>query len=373
MTIRNTGGVSTLAVIDGIRAVLPEIRHMLPAGVRIKPIFDQSMFVKAALNSVLMGGAMAAGAHGAHDPAVPGQLASHHHHPGGDPAVDHHRGAGDGRGRPDAQHHDARRLRARGRHPGGQRHGGDREHRAPRRAAGAAVGRDRVRCRRSRHADLPLDAVHLHRVRAGVPAARHGQIPVFAAVAVGDRVAARQSRAVLHHGAGAVHVPDARRAARRRRACRQRRRRCRRGGAHRRPRRCARTSADARTPGIRERLPALPRGVPQRRGLDAVAGAHHGAGIHRHHGDLAAAVPAARPRLFPRRRRRADAPARARAAGHAHREHAAVFRPGRGGDPRAGRQRPDQRDPRQHRAALQRHQHRAVAIRPPSGRWTARS
>jgi multidrug efflux pump subunit AcrB len=61
MTIRNTGGVSTLAVIDGIRAVLPEIRHMLPAGVRIKPIFDQSLFVKAALNSVLMGGAMAAG------------------------------------------------------------------------------------------------------------------------------------------------------------------------------------------------------------------------------------------------------------------------------------------------------------------------
>jgi multidrug efflux pump subunit AcrB len=60
MTIRNTGGVSTLAVINGIRAVLPDIRHMLPAGVRIKPIFDQSLFVKAALNSVLMGGAMAA-------------------------------------------------------------------------------------------------------------------------------------------------------------------------------------------------------------------------------------------------------------------------------------------------------------------------
>jgi multidrug efflux pump subunit AcrB len=60
MTIRNTGGVSTLAVINGIRAVLPEIRHMLPHDVRINPIFDQSVFVKAALNSVLMGGAMAA-------------------------------------------------------------------------------------------------------------------------------------------------------------------------------------------------------------------------------------------------------------------------------------------------------------------------
>jgi multidrug efflux pump subunit AcrB len=61
MTIRNTGGVSTLAVINGIREVLPDIRHMMPAGVRIKPIFDQSLFVKAALDSVLMGGAMAAG------------------------------------------------------------------------------------------------------------------------------------------------------------------------------------------------------------------------------------------------------------------------------------------------------------------------
>jgi multidrug efflux pump subunit AcrB len=61
MTIRNTGGVSTLAVINGIRNVLPEIRHMLPHDVHINPIFDQSVFVKAALNSVLMGGAMAAG------------------------------------------------------------------------------------------------------------------------------------------------------------------------------------------------------------------------------------------------------------------------------------------------------------------------
>jgi multidrug efflux pump subunit AcrB len=61
MTIRNTGGVSTLAVIDGVRAALPDIRHMIPRDVRITPIFDQSVFVKAALNSVLMGGAMAAG------------------------------------------------------------------------------------------------------------------------------------------------------------------------------------------------------------------------------------------------------------------------------------------------------------------------
>jgi multidrug efflux pump subunit AcrB len=61
MSIRNTGGVSTLAVINGVRAALPEIQRLLPASVNIKPIFDQSVFVKAALNSVVMGGCMAAG------------------------------------------------------------------------------------------------------------------------------------------------------------------------------------------------------------------------------------------------------------------------------------------------------------------------
>jgi multidrug efflux pump subunit AcrB len=61
MLVRKTGGVSTLAVIDGIREALPDIRRVLPPGVTITPVFDQSVFVKAALDSVLMGGLMAAG------------------------------------------------------------------------------------------------------------------------------------------------------------------------------------------------------------------------------------------------------------------------------------------------------------------------
>ena len=60
ITIRKTGGVSTLAVIDGIRNVMPEIEKVLPKSVSVKPLFDQSIFVKAALNSVKMGGMMAA-------------------------------------------------------------------------------------------------------------------------------------------------------------------------------------------------------------------------------------------------------------------------------------------------------------------------
>jgi multidrug efflux pump subunit AcrB len=61
MTIRKTGGSSTLTVVDGVRAVLPEIRRLIPSDVNIKPIFDQSIFVKAALNGVLREGGIAAG------------------------------------------------------------------------------------------------------------------------------------------------------------------------------------------------------------------------------------------------------------------------------------------------------------------------
>jgi multidrug efflux pump subunit AcrB len=61
ITIRKTGGVSTLAVIDGIREVLPDLAKVLPKGVTIKALFDQSVFVKASLDSVKMGGMMAAG------------------------------------------------------------------------------------------------------------------------------------------------------------------------------------------------------------------------------------------------------------------------------------------------------------------------
>jgi multidrug efflux pump subunit AcrB len=61
MLVRKTGGVSTLAVIEGVKEILPDIRNLIPKGVSITPIFDQGIFVKAALNSVVMGGLMAAG------------------------------------------------------------------------------------------------------------------------------------------------------------------------------------------------------------------------------------------------------------------------------------------------------------------------
>src|SRR5271168_2973458 len=61
LSVRKTGGVSTLAVIDGVKEALPDILRLLPQGVNVKAIFDQSIFVKAALFSVGLGGLMAAG------------------------------------------------------------------------------------------------------------------------------------------------------------------------------------------------------------------------------------------------------------------------------------------------------------------------
>ena len=61
MVIRKTGGVSTLAVISGVRAALEDIQKILPEGVQIKALFDQSIFVKAALHSVVLSACMAAG------------------------------------------------------------------------------------------------------------------------------------------------------------------------------------------------------------------------------------------------------------------------------------------------------------------------
>ena len=61
MVIRKTGGVSTLAVIDGVREALTDIEKVLPKGVVVKALFDQSVFVKAALNSVGLSACMAAG------------------------------------------------------------------------------------------------------------------------------------------------------------------------------------------------------------------------------------------------------------------------------------------------------------------------
>jgi len=64
ISILKLGSASTVDIIDGIRQRLPEIRASAPPGMNIEPIFDQSVFVRAAVTGVsheilLVGGLVA--------------------------------------------------------------------------------------------------------------------------------------------------------------------------------------------------------------------------------------------------------------------------------------------------------------------------
>jgi multidrug efflux pump subunit AcrB len=53
MTVQKSGNVSTLSIVSGIRAMLPKIAATLPQQLVIRPLFDQSIFVKASLQGVV--------------------------------------------------------------------------------------------------------------------------------------------------------------------------------------------------------------------------------------------------------------------------------------------------------------------------------
>ena len=59
-TLKN-GGASTLDIVDNLRALLPRASQLLPEDVKITPLFDQSVFVKAAIKGVAMEAVIAAG------------------------------------------------------------------------------------------------------------------------------------------------------------------------------------------------------------------------------------------------------------------------------------------------------------------------
>ena len=116
MSVRKTGGVSTLAVVDGVKDILPEIKKADAAGrVDIKAIFDQSVFVKASLKQCPNGRNDGGGANRDDDPTFPRKLEVDADHIGDDFALDHHRGTCDVRDGPDAEYDDARRICARSR------------------------------------------------------------------------------------------------------------------------------------------------------------------------------------------------------------------------------------------------------------------
>ena len=335
MSIRKTGGVSTLAVINGIRDALPEIRKMLPADVSIKPIFDQSVFVKAALNSVVMGGCMAAGLTAlmillflgnwrltliilASIPlsiltavlimGASGETLNTMTLGGFALAV----GILVDNGTVVIENIE--------RHAGSSR-----AHRC-----------DHLWRRRSWHANGALDPVHLYCLRPGFPSAGHCQVPVLATVCIGDHLAAGEPGAVLHPGAHALQLSHAR--------------------AH-APGAAGRTAAAAcRRPAV-GCLSGPPRGAPAvwhhlrfERGFNAlreryrntlVMGIVSAAGrrcISRTDGGLAAALPAFGQGFLSPGGCRPDAAARPRTAGHTHRDHSTGLRGGRIGDQEARRQ-----------------------------------
>src|SRR5438270_488130 len=60
LTVQNTGSASTLSIVSAIYNVLPKIKATLPSQLSIKPLFDQSLFVRASLSGVVREAGIAA-------------------------------------------------------------------------------------------------------------------------------------------------------------------------------------------------------------------------------------------------------------------------------------------------------------------------
>ncbi|WP_298691889.1 efflux RND transporter permease subunit [uncultured Sphingomonas sp.] len=60
MTVLKNGKTSTLAIISGIKGKLPQLQQTLPSQLKITPVGDQSLFVRAAINGVIREGVIAA-------------------------------------------------------------------------------------------------------------------------------------------------------------------------------------------------------------------------------------------------------------------------------------------------------------------------
>src|SRR5207302_9962485 len=61
MTVLKGEGASTLSVVQAVRDALPRVESQLPPELKLEPLFDQSVFVRAAVQGVLKEGAVAAG------------------------------------------------------------------------------------------------------------------------------------------------------------------------------------------------------------------------------------------------------------------------------------------------------------------------
>ena len=60
LTILKNGGASTIDIVNQIKALLPGMRAAAPPGLEMTELFDQSIFVRAAINGVVKEGVIAA-------------------------------------------------------------------------------------------------------------------------------------------------------------------------------------------------------------------------------------------------------------------------------------------------------------------------
>ena len=53
LTVMRNGQASTLDIVDKVKVALPKILAGLPPELKVSPLFDQSIFVRAAINGVV--------------------------------------------------------------------------------------------------------------------------------------------------------------------------------------------------------------------------------------------------------------------------------------------------------------------------------
>ncbi|MEO8080734.1 MAG: efflux RND transporter permease subunit, partial [Caldimonas sp.] len=61
LSVLKNGGASTLDIVADLKALLPRVQEILPGDVKVTPLFDQSVFVKAAVQGVVFEALIAAG------------------------------------------------------------------------------------------------------------------------------------------------------------------------------------------------------------------------------------------------------------------------------------------------------------------------
>ena len=183
LTIQKAGNASTLNVISGIKALLPQIKTTVPqqladiaAGrsVDIRSWCDQRSRQRNSYCRV---------PHRFYDSRFPRQLAKHTYHrdlnPFGNPDLHHC----PQRARTDDQYHDPRRASFGGRHPGGRCDSRGREHQSKSRSGtGEGLGRSCIgQCVANSDTGLRVHTFDLHCICSDVPAVRRREIPLRAA------------------------------------------------------------------------------------------------------------------------------------------------------------------------------------------------